>query len=274
MANINTAMNVLGTIAAGASLLSNRASNPSGKYGNFMAELRKNSVGRTNLFEVTLTAPSILSGDSTARKLSLYAKGAVLPGVFLETTQAKRYGTGPNEKMPYSLQTNDITLSFIGDGRGDIYKFFYSWMQGIVRGDYSPSSLNQTSRNGTGFYEVEFKENYRVDMNIKVFNEQGDAVLDYTLTDAFPISLPDITLSWNESNGLMEFPVTFAFLQARLDVSGNAPVSIGKISELSTLQKLIKVGTAVQVLSSLRKPASVADAINVAGNAMRVLSNF
>ena len=148
MSAINTAMNVIGTVASLKSLLGNDNNTAaSGKINNFMSEIRQNSVARTNLFEVTLTAPRILTGSGAVRKISLYAEGASLPGLSLGTGDVTRYGYGPHEKVPYTIQTNDTTISFIGDGKGEIYKFFYNWLQGIVRADYSVTS-SQTSGNG------------------------------------------------------------------------------------------------------------------------------
>jgi hypothetical protein len=265
MSALNTAMNVIGTVASLKSLLGNENNSAAtGKLNNFMSEIRQSSVARTNLFEVTLTAPRILTGSGAARKISLYAEGASLPGLSLETGQVTRYGFGPNEKIPYSLQTNDTTISFIGDGKGEIYKFFYNWLQGIVRADYNVPS-NQTSSNGLSAYEVEFKEDYKSTITITTFNEVGTPVFVYDLSDAFPLNVPDVSLNWSDSS-MMQFSVQFAFLQSKLQNAGEPlALTASGVGNLSPFQKLVKIGTAVQTIAALRRPTSVQDALNSAG---------
>ncbi len=265
MALLNTAMNAVGTIAAIKSLTGGSSPQGSGKYNNFYSELRKNGVARTNLFEVTITPPRMLVGNETTRKLSLYAEGAQLPGLFLQTDDTiKRFGVGPQEHVPYSAQVNDTTITFIGDGRGEIYKFFYSWLQGIVRADRSPVIGSQPDRAGKIAYEVEFKEEYATTINIRTFDEAGQTILSYDLEAAFPKSIPDVSLSWSESS-LMQFGIQFSYLQSRLTNVDEA-YKEGKngIGELSTLQKLMKVGTAVQLVSSLKRPRNIQEALSSA----------
>ena len=260
MSKLNTAMNVIGTVSSLKSLFGGGSNGAGGKINNFISEIRNNSVARTNLFEVTITAPQILGGNSTAPKISLYAEGAQLPGLFIQTADLKRFGYGPSEKVPYSLQTNDTTINFIGDGKGEIYKFFYRWMQGIVRGDQVMTSGAVVG--GLAPYEVQFKDQYRSNITITTFNEQGTPVLTYDLSDAYPINVPDITLNWSDT-GMMQFSVSFAFLQSKL-ANAEQPLELTKngFNGLSGLQKLVKIGTAVQTIASLRRPRGVQDALS------------
>ena len=264
-------MNVLGTVATLKSLFGGGSGGAGGKINNFMSEIRQSGVARTNLFEVTLTAPAVMSGSTVPQKISLYAEGAVLPGMSIQTQEVNRFGYGPHEKVPYTLQTNDITLNFIGDGRGEIYKFFYNWMQNIVRADYGVTS-NSVSKNGLEPYEVEFKDQYRTSMTISTFNEQGDVVLEYELRDAFPLNVPDVSLNWSDSN-MMQFSVQFAFLQSKLTTAETeVQLTQNGFSGLSTFQKLIKVGTAAQVITSLRKPRNIQDALNVSSSIKNIFN--
>jgi hypothetical protein len=283
MGLLNTGLNALGTYAAVKSLIGTPPSQTAAnsRYGKFLAEMRQNSVAKTNYFEVRITAPSVLLGPkgTVASKIELYAEGTPFPGLFLQTGEMKRYGVGPIEKYPYSLQTNSLQMNFIGDGKGEIYKFFYNWMQNIVRGDFPIEQQTQgtqaISASGLAPYEVEFKNNYSVPIDIFLYNEEHSTVLHYNLTQAFPVRIPDINLSWRDTDSLMQFAVDFEFLQSNLvnseekfEVNKNGP------NQLSLLQKLVKVGTAVQALSSLRKPQSLQDGLISAGNIKNVIKNF
>lgn len=283
MGLLNTGINALGTFAALKSLTANTSNGPGGdtRYSRFLAEMRQNSVAKTNYFEVRITPPNVMLGTKStiAPKLELYAEGSPLPGIFLQTGEFKRYGVGPIEKYPYSLQTNSISVNFIADGKGEIYKFFYNWIQNIVRGDFPVEQQTQGTQgisvSGLAPYEVEFKNNYAVPIDIFLYNEQHQTVLHYNLTQAFPVRIPDVSLSWSNDNNFMQFAVDFEFLQSnlvnseeKLEVSKNGP------NQLSLLQKLVKVGTAVQALSSIRKPRNLQDSLLAAGSIKNVISNL
>lgn len=267
MSALNNAMNVIGTAAALKSVFGGTEGKPpAGRMSNFMSEMRRVGVARTNLFEIEITPPKcMIASTESAQKISLYAEGAALPGRSIETQEFARYGYGPNEKFPYSMQFQDYTVQFIGDGQGEIYKFFYNWMHQIVRGD-------QPVNNDSNGYEVGFREDYSVDINLRTYNEQGDTILATKMTNAFPIQVPDVSLSWGESS-MMQFSVTFAYTQAELL---NAATSfVGKNGGppgLSTFQKLVKIGTAVQAIAAIRRPRSIQEALSSTTNAKNILT--
>lgn len=276
MSFLNTAINAVGTYATLKSLFGGGGGGEGGKVANFLSEIRQSGVARTNMFDVVITPPKIaLSNGSVAQKISLFAEGAALPGRTIQQQEFSRYGYGPHEKFPYSAQFQDYTLQFIGDGRGEIYKFFYNWMNGIVRNDYRIETYgSQVDKGGKSAFEVEYRENYAVDINLNVYNEQSETIFTVTLTNAFPIQVPDVNLNWGDSS-MMQFSVTFAYTQAILN-NADQPLktSQGASNELSTLQKLVKIGTAVQTLSTLKRPGSVQDALSSATTIKNVTRAF
>lgn len=263
MAKLNTAMNAIGTIAALKSLTGkSKAARPS-KLNNFMSELRESGVARTNLFEVTITAPRMMVGyaKDVLPKVSLLAESAQLPGINIQTEDSiKRYGYGLQDHVAYGSGFNDISVGMIGDGRGEIYKFFYRWMHGIVKSDFD-GPANVIGYNGIAPYEVEFKQDYQTTIDITIFNESNDTILHYRLFNAFPKNLPDIGLSWSDSD-MMKFNISFTYSYARLiNIDQSAQLTPNGIKGLSTLQKLIKIGTAVQAIASLKRPRNIQDAL-------------
>lgn len=278
MSLLNTGLNVLGTAAALKSVFgkSRQGDSPSGKMGGFIAELRHKSVARTNLFDVTFSVPAVLSGSTMGPKLSLWAEGAQLPGMNLQTDSLKPYGFGPQESMPYTLQTNDININFIGDGRGSIQRYFYEWMQRIVRGDEDPRS-GRPGVSGLAPYEVEFKNRYSCTLTITMYNEEGTPIVIYELYDAFPKTVPDLSLSWNDTSSFVQFGVTFAYTRMKFVNSTQAvQATQGRsgIGNLSTLQKAIKIGTAIQAISAIQRPRSLQDALSSATTIKGVVSRF
>jgi hypothetical protein len=260
---INTAMNAIGTIAALKSLTGKAKPARPSKLNNFMAELRESGVARTNLFEVQLSAPLMMVGfaKEVLPKISLLAESTQLPGINIQTEDSvKRYGVGLQDHIAYGAGFNDITVGIIGDGRGEIYKFFYRWMHGIVKSDFD-GPANVVGYNGIAPHEVEFKSDYQTTIDIITYNESNDTILQYQLFGAFPKNLPDISLSWSDSD-MMKFNVSFTYNYARLvNIDQAATLTPNGIKGLSTLQKLVKIGTAVQAIASLKRPRSIQDAL-------------
>lgn len=276
MGILNTAMNALGTLAAIKSLTGGTAASADtqNRYNRFLSEIRSTSVARTNLFEIVILPPRILASDETSKKISLYAEGTSLPGIFIQTDGSiKPFGVGQAEVVPYGMNFNDITVTFIGDGKGEIYKFFYKWMHGITRYDYDVSG-NDVGYNNLAPYEVEFKANYKTSMVLNVYNEQMDVVLSYEISDAFPKTIPEISLNWGNSD-YMQIPVTFSYFKAKLQ-NADVPLKVtsGGINQLSPLQKLVKIGTAVQTISSLKVPSNVNQAIAAVSSIKNVIRGF
>lgn len=268
-------MNALGTVAALKSLLGGGSGGAGGKINKFMSEIRSSGVMRTNLFEVRIGCPNVIAGNPTAAKISLYAESSSIPGRNIQTDEFAPYGYGPRQKFPYTMQYQDLTLQIIGDGKGDVYKFFHNWMMGIVRGDADIGSYGSTQdKNGKTAYEVEYKNNYAVPIDIMTYNEQGDEILVTKLTEAFPIQVPDVALNWSDSS-MMTFSVTFAYTQAQLQ---NAEVSVtggkGGIQGLSALQKLVKVGTAIQTLATIKRPSGIQSALSSSTSIKNVTQAF
>lgn len=276
MSLLNTGLNALGTAAALKSIFgkSRQGNDPKAKMGSFIAEIRNKSVARTNFFDVTFTVPEVIAGSSMGPKLSLWAEGAQLPGMNLQTDSLKPYGFGPQESIPYTLQTNDITVNFIGDGRGAIQRYFYEWMQRIVRGD-EDSRSGRLSITGQSPYEVEFKNRYACTITITTYNDQGTPVAIYELYDAFPKTMPDVSLSWNDSSSFMQFGITFAYTRMKFVNSTEAvPTTQGGRRKLNVLDRAIKVATAVQALSTIRRPRNLQDALSSATTVKGITSSF
>lgn len=273
MGILNTAMNAVGTVAALKSLVGKKpASGASGKLNDFLTTVRQGGVAKSNLFDVKVTPPKVLTGDKNsqaARKLSLLGKVAQLPGYYIQTTDVARYGFGPQEKTAYGTSYNDITIKFIGDGKGEIYKFFYNWIQGIVRGDIDPTT-GKIDSNAKGAYEVEFREDYAVDVDITTYDEQGESILLSRMVSAYPVNITELELDWG-SEDIMEFSVQFTFRRAQIIGSEELPQdSKNGIQGLSTLQKLVKIGTAVQVLSSIKRPRNIQEALSSASTVKNI----
>lgn len=233
-------------------------------------------VQRNSHFYVTLPVPNKLKGntgsnDLTINELSLLCEAAALPGVSLATSEIKRYGYGVFEKKPHSVIFTDQTLTFMGDNSGKIHRFFYIWMNSILKFDTKHTQLGENKYGIGEPFSVEYKKqdnglpNYCVDIKITCINEAELKIQELTLMDAYPIFLGDVQLSWAETDSFVRFPVTFTYTNWKLeDIDVSTVLKGGR--EPSLVEKIVKAGTAIQTLASLRKPQGVGDIINVVNN--------
>lgn len=253
---------------------------PQRKTRGFDINEFKNSLGTystlpTNLFLVTLVPTTVLASasmlgegfENNGRTLSFFCMATDLPGIDIITADNIVHGTGPVEKFPHTAAFGDINLEFIGDGKGSVMSFFHNWMNSIVTFNAAASYGNDS------FYRVRYKDEYVCDIEIIVYNKESDQVLKYKLFEAFPYRLRQIRMDWNPKNDFMQIGVDFHYktwTSEKLSQFNLETQSFG----LTTLQKLIKTGTAI---SLLRKPTNIADSINLLNNLNTVgmnLNNF
>lgn len=222
-----------------------------------------NGLQRTNHFYVTIPNPPILQGDIGPILLPFLTESATLPGVSLSTTEIRRYGYGPTEKKPYAPTFVDQQMNFLGDGSGLVHKFFYKWLNGIVKFDEFPRGY--PGYNKVRPFEVEYKRQYAVDITITTVDEVERKIIEVKLFDAFPVAMGDVSLGWGQTDSYMTLPITFSFYNwKRTDISINLDELIGE--DISPVQRLLKAGTAIQTLAKVRKPNNVADITNVINN--------
>lgn len=222
-----------------------------------------NGLQRPNHFYVTIPNPPILRGDIGPILLPFLTESANIPGMALATSDVRRYGYGPTERKPYAPIFVDQQMTFLGDASGTVHKFFYKWMNGIVKSDEFPRG--RPGFNGVRPFEVEYKRQYAVDITITAIDEVDRKIMEVKLYDAFPIAMGDINMSWGQNDSYVSLPITFSYFNwKRTDISINLEDLIGE--DLSPVQRLLKAGTAIQTLARIKKPNNVADIINVVNN--------
>lgn len=190
--------------------------------GDIVQSVGRNGVLPTNKFLVQFKTPKILQDTSISsiltdgkrttdseRLISLRAEQARIPGITYMVSDVNRYGVGPMQKMPYNVSFTDTSVTFLADRRNQIYNYFYTWMNNIF--DFS-GLTNYGTVNSAPSYKAQYKDDYCVDLNIIVFDNNQRVVSEIIMKKAFPISLNDIPLDWNRQNDLMRITVGFTFM--------------------------------------------------------------
>lgn len=286
-----TSQNILGAINLGASIgsalgLGSRYTTPqedqkpfNSTRQNVLAGIRRFGIQKTNLAYLTFDLPNILKavpGITSSQILLLTTSRAdvfSVPNINFATSEIKRYGIGPLEKKPYLPIFNDITVDFIADNNGDIHKFFYMWMNGIINFLDLPREGGRRDQFGLSQkdpFTIEFKDDYSIPLTIRTFSDFQKQLVEVVLEGAYPISIGEIQYNWNDESQLVRFPVTFTFTHWRYNIDAPEFQFATPSAEQSKLNGdiiynlLIKAYPAAQALElAFRRPQQVQDVLNI-----------
>lgn len=164
----------------------------------FRSRVFKDSLARTNRFEVLINMPPGLTGSTrTAGELvSLYCEQASLPS---QSITAKAFKTfGPSHQRPISTEYGGegIALSFHVDRDMKVRKFFENWMNIIV----DPNS-----------FTVNYQRDYITTIAIRQLDEQENVTHEIELLEAFPRSMNIMELNNASTNQTHRLNIIFAF---------------------------------------------------------------
>lgn len=149
---------------------------------------------KPSAYEVQFAALPNKLGISDARFLNYRCLNASLPAKSVGTTELKTYG--PIRKLAYGGIHDDITLTFILSDDLKEREVFYKW-------------LDLISSDITG--NAEYYDEYVVSFTITTFNKNGKPNSVATILEAFPKSMGEVQLSWDENDSVSTLEVTFAY---------------------------------------------------------------
>lgn len=250
------------------------------------AGIRKWGIEKPNLTYVGFTPPKVFDSvvpDATTivrDLISLRAERVATPGVQISTSTVRRYGVGPMEKMPHTASFGDMNISFIGDARGVIHQFFYAWMRGIVGFHDVPKygSANDTLY-GRKPYEVGYRSDYSTVIDIITYDEIQEKIGTIKLYNAYPVAVGEIGRAWDSVNDLVRIPVTFAYTHWNyadqlniqlIEPNRTTPAE----SNSSLLGNVMRGMTALQAITSIKRPQNVNDIINTVNTGSTLLKSF
>ena len=247
----------------------------------FKTEIEKVGLFKNNLYLVEF------SGKFGPKdKLIFYTSAVNLPSVQLATNTVRRFGYGPEERIPYRPIFNSQL-------RMDFYTEASNKSALINALNYMSNTVNfmdyqqKFAVSSKSPYEVAYKDDISFDISVYIYNEKSDHVLVYKLRECFVLEIDGINLSWEQQDQLLKASISFAFTDFYIESYGReieAAVveveipwteriygsyrarDIGTDS-ISSLQTLLKLGSAAQILSAIKTPQSVGDAINLVNNA-------
>lgn len=203
----------------------------------FKSEIANYGYLQTNKYQIYVTPPPVFSGSTLSvatigsseanplpnsvsmqdisQRMMFRAEAINVPSVSLAVQDVNRYGVGIAQKQPFNASFNTLNVTFISDGYGEIWQFWYQWIQSIFQFSGSDSSTGQGNSGGfynnSGNYSLQYKDQYSTTITLKIYDNYGNLVQATDYTQAYPYAINDIQLNWNDSNQLLKINVAIAF---------------------------------------------------------------
>lgn len=206
---------------------------------------------KSNKFEVYIQTPKFLQGKLiriNEREVNFNQLNNILkyridqvktPSASLMSIDTNRYGIGPSQKMPFNAQYFDTSFYVLLDKKTDLWDFWYNWINGIFNfNGQEPNGNNIFTGGRIPNYVAEYKDEYSTTMVILIYDDVGNVVKTINLYEAFPSSMREVFLRWNDNADLMRLTVTITYSSYSIvgtniinptDALGQSPGLLGSV---------------------------------------------
>lgn len=176
---------------------------------------------RPNLFKVLINFPTDLSAIKSAlgTKADLLCKGAAIPSMTLGVIEVPFRG-GRRVKIPGDRSWGDWTATFLVDNAHIVRGAMVAWTDFIKAHDYDSDTFRNLTAGGT---KAEVGSSYYADIIIQHLKQDGTVSRTYKLYDAFPTDVSAIDLSFDSTDAISEFTVTFQYHWMNAAIGDNEP---------------------------------------------------
>lgn len=199
---------------------------------DFKAQIEDGGVLQTNRYDVAVffsssegspgligtsisTAGAQTTMGSMTKDLTYRCIAASLPGIAIMSSDNNRLGMGLKEKMPFTGAFTDVSLTFLCDKAGAAYKFWYSWINFIFSANGKEAGSSVV--NGRQYYTTQYKDSYSSNIEITMYDTEGEASFMCKLYKAFPISMNEVSLGWGDNNNLVKLSIQITFREWAMD---------------------------------------------------------
>ena len=169
-----------------------------------------NGGSKANLFRMSIGLNDAITGvDLDASNFSVLCKSGAIPAFTLGVIEVPFRGR--RIKIPGDRTYGDWTATFVNDGNQNIRKTFDNWLKSIVDPD-GEENLRSSS-----------EDTYRSTITIEQLKSDGTVARVYDLYDAFPTDVSAIDLSYDTTDAIQEFTVTFQYHYLDVGVGDDEP---------------------------------------------------
>ena len=260
--------------------------------GKFLSEINQtNGLYKPNLFFVEIFPKNPqawwagFGGAVSMEPFRFLCNSASLPGIQILASDHRRQNFGSMDRRPYNVQTTDIPLTFFIDGQGYVPGFFQAWARNVINFDYTHGEHSEAAAHGAQLFETSYRDRYLCTIKINCLTGAGFAdgsgsqlgrtnanvgfkLMEYTLHEAWPLQIGDVTTAWSETDTFATLPVQFTFrtydtlVRQQYNSFGSRALGLGEILGL--------ISGGIGILQGLNsgnsKQAIIANAVNVLAN--------
>lgn len=167
---------------------------------DFITQVKKTDLARSNRFEVMFMPPPFLQGHSTSqgsspKLISMMVEDGMFPGILVGTRPFRINNLNEQRANVIDFGGDSITFTFLVDTSWTAKDFFGDWMRNII---------NPVSR------YVSYPEDYYSTIDLVSLNNKDEVIAHWKIIDAFPRSIAPVTVSATNSQ-VLRMPVTFAY---------------------------------------------------------------
>jgi len=224
-----------------------------------------------------------LTGDSkplgmadVQSNLYFFCNSAMMPGISLAPVDHREHGYGMVDRRPNSAVVDQLMLTFALDNAGMVMKYFHNSINQVFNYNVDGKAMNTTQllNNKTAEpFEFGYHDDYvHNELRVTHLRPDGSPITQYTFHGAYPAQIGEVSLSWSSNDEIALLPV--GFMYRNWTTSHIERGAGGSARGLSLGDKLQKIGSIAQTISTLKKPQSVGDAINLMNSASLIASNL
>lgn len=158
------------------------------------------SGARPNLFNVAVTAPSGATTTALPTNGNLLCKAGQVPSYTLGMIEVPFRGR--RIKVPGDRTFAEWTATFIVDQGFAVRKYFEEWSNFVKARDFTSAALRTVTDTNTDYYGT---------IDVQQLRDDNSVVRTYSLKDVFPTDVAQIDVSYDTTDAIMEFSVTFQY---------------------------------------------------------------
>lgn len=169
----------------------------------------RGGLAKPSHFFIQITPPAQLVSSSYAREAMFFCDSINLPGLNYQSAEVKPFGYGISENRPYDTTFSPVDGTFMVDADGKVIDFFHRWISLIH--NFSPDTQGIMQGSKLSYGEWAYPEEYEGIVEIHHFDPVGRRIIRYILNRAFPITIGNISVGWEQNDSYMRLPISFAY---------------------------------------------------------------
>ena len=207
---------------------------------------------RADKFEMMITSPLALGGQTNPSELNLKVEATEMPGRSALTGDHKHYGA--LRKIPYSVNYLDVSATVLVSEDYREVEYFNAW-QDLIVGSHRNYNIGLSDYFNVGYYE----EFVSPAVDIRVFDQNNPTPRKVVrLVEAFPLTINPISYNWG-SQEVVKLQVQFAYRYYQtLDTMATSltrPNNTITITSLDQLVQLLKKKAKDKIIDEVRDRA-------------------